>query len=204
VDSGGSQVFSPPAATLDTASMNPPGVTIDTPPRGDTAAFTGLVADMPPAETLRSIAEGQAISFRDNPERAEMLARALATTVRQEIERLECQRRNEPEWREQIDFLHAVADALDNIVTAISEARRAATPEAREQKFGEVGRLATSVAVAAKEFAERNYERVTDYGGYCIMTFLGTLLFTMTLGASPDVALAAQLAMLGLFGKKKE
>jgi len=131
-----------------------------------------------------------------------MLARALATTIREEIERLKDQRRNEPEWRDQIDFLELIAATLDQIVAAIAEARRAA-PEVREQRFSEVERLATSLATAARGFAERNYERVTDYGGYCVMTFLGTLLFTTALGASPDVALAAQIAMLGLFGKKK-
>jgi hypothetical protein len=231
LDSGGSQIFpaADPKATLETAPMKP-DATVNTPAGAfQSGAFQdgafqtggkinlearsggvahgagGMSVDADVASVQRRvIAQDRAVPFRDNAERAEMLARALATTIREEIRRLEDRRLNEPEWRDQIDFLRGVADALDNIVTAISDARRAATPEAREQKFSEVERLATSLAIAAKGFAERNYERVTDYGGYCIMTFLGTLLFTTALGASPDVALAAQMAMFGLFGKKKE
>jgi hypothetical protein len=130
-----------------------------------------------------------------------MLARALATTIRGEIERLNG--RNESEWRDQIDFLRAVADALDNIVAAISEARRADSPEKREQEFAEAERWASSVAKAAKDFAERNYDRVVDFGGFCTMTILSTLLFTQALGVSPDVAFVGAMGLLG-FGKKKD
>jgi len=163
------------------------------------AGAGGMIAnaDVAPAQR-RVIAQ-----FRDNPERAEMLARALATTVREEIERLEDQRRNEPEWRDQIDFLRFVANTLDNIAVAIAEARRAAVPDEREQKFAEAERWATSLAKAAKDFAERNYDRVVDFGGYCPMTVLGTLLFTQLLGVSPDVAFVGAMGLLG-FGKKKD
>jgi len=58
-------------------------------------------------------------------------------------------------------------------VAGISQARHAATPEERDQKFSEVERWATKVANAAKDFAERNYERVIDYGGYSAFVILG-------------------------------
>jgi hypothetical protein len=160
----------------------------------------GLTANADVASAQRRVIA----QFRENPERAEMLGRAWATKIRQEIERLEGQRRNEPEWRDQIDFLRAIADALDNIVTAISEARRAATPKERDQKFSEAERWATSLAKAAKGFAERNYERVTDYGGYSAFVILGTVLFTNMFGVPAEIAIGTQLALLGLSGKKKD
>ena len=229
LDSGGAQVFPPvppETGTIPLPSANS-AATVDTPAgaaagtasreiRLETGKYAleggsinagagGLIAnaDAVPGEKSRAGAEGRAISFRDNAERAEMLARALATTIREEIGRLKDQRRNEPEWREQIDFLHAVAGALDNIVAAISEARRAATPEERDQKFSEAERWATSLAKAAKDFAERNYERVIDYGGYCTITVLGTLLFTKMFGVSPEFAMAGTMALLGFSGRKK-
>jgi hypothetical protein len=107
-------------------------------------------ADVVSGERSRLTAEVRAISFRDNPERAEMLARAWATTIREEIKRLEDQRRNEPEWREQIDFLSAIADAFDKIAAAIAEGRRAATPAERDQKFSEAERWANSLAKAGQ------------------------------------------------------
>jgi hypothetical protein len=94
-------------------------------------------------------------------------------------------------------------DALDNIVAAISEARRAATPEERDEKFSEAERWASGLAKTAKDFAERNYERVTDYGGYCTMTVLSTLLFTTMFGVSPEFAMVSTMALLGFSGKKK-
>jgi hypothetical protein len=59
------------------------------------------------------------------------------------------------------------------------------------------------VAKAAKDFAERNYERVIDYGGYCTMTVLGTLLFTTMFGVSPEFALGSTMLLLGFSGKRK-
>jgi hypothetical protein len=143
-----------------------------------------------------------AVSVRDNAERAEMLARSLATTIREEIGRLKG--RNEPEWRDQIDFLELVAATLDQIAAAIVEARQARTAEEREKRFSEAEGLATSLAKAAKDFAERNYERMIDYGGYCTMTILSTLLFTQMLGVSPDVAFVGAMGLLGIPGKKKD
>jgi len=225
LDSGGSQVFPPlppanSAATVDTppGAFQPGAFQADafqtgTAPREirlETGKYAleegsinvgagGMAANADVASAQRRVTA----PFRDNPERAEMLARALATTIRQEIKRLEDQRRNEPEWRDEIDFLRGVADALDNIVAAIAGARRAATPEERDRKFTEAEHWATSLAKAGKDFAERNYERVVDFGGYCPMTVLGTLLFTQLLGVSPDVAFVGAMGLLG-FGKKKD
>jgi hypothetical protein len=221
LDSGGSQVFPPPEpkATLETAPMNqgatvntPAGAVADTAPR-EIRLETGEIRleGHPPdvaltgAGNLAAYADVYRVaSVRDNAERAEKLAGALAKTIRQEIQRLEDQRRNEREWRDQIDFLRTVANTLDNIVAAIAEARRAATPEERDQKFSEAERWATSLAKAAKDFAERNYERVVDYGGYCTMTILSTLLFTTMFGVSPEFALTSTMVLLGFSGKKKD
>ncbi len=141
--------------------------------------------------------------FRENAERAEALATALSTTIKQEIARLKDERRNDPERQTDIDFLEIVAATLDEIATTISEARRAATPEDREQKFAKAESLARSLADAGRNFAQRNYERVLDYGGYSLMTVLGTQLFAMMFGLPYEVALATQLLLLGLTGPKK-
>jgi hypothetical protein len=195
------------AATVDT----PPGAGAGTAPR-EIRLETGEIrlGGHPPdvaltgAGNLAAYADVYRVaSFRDNAERAEKLAGALATTIREEIRRLEDQRRNEPEWRGQIDFLRAVADTLDNIATAIAEARRAATPEEREQKLVEAERWAVSLAKAAKDFAERNYERIIDYGGYSLFAILGTQLFASMFGVPYEEALATQIALLGLSASKK-
>jgi hypothetical protein len=60
------------------------------------------------------------------------------------------------------------------------------------------------LAKAVKGFAERNYERVTDYGGYSAFVILGTVLFTNMFGVSAEIAIGTQLALLGLSGKKKD
>ncbi len=119
-------------------------------------------------------------------------------TIKQDIERLESKRLNEPAWQAQIDFLKLVSSTLDRIVTALGEARQAATPEDREQKFDQAQTLARRLASACRNFAEQNYERVVDYAGFSAFTVLGTLLFTQLFGVSPEVALAGQLALLGL------
>ena len=141
--------------------------------------------------------------FRDNAERAEELARALSTTVNRGIEQLENERRNEPEWQAEIDFLKVVSATLEQIADAISQARQAATPQIREQKFVEAETLASSFSKAMQNFAERNYERVLDFGGYLVLTMLGTQLFTTCLGVPPEEALATQLVLLGLGRPKK-
>jgi hypothetical protein len=102
-----------------------------------------------------------------------------------------------------IDFLEVVSSTLDEIAAAIGEARRAASPEDREQKFVHAETLARSLARAGRNFAERNYERVVDYGGYCVLTILGTQLFTTLFGVPPEEALLAQLTLLGFSNIKK-
>ena len=141
-------------------------------------------------------------AFRDNAERAETLARALSTTIKREIERLKAERPNEPERQAEIDFLEIVSTTLDAIASAIREARRATTPQDREQKFVEAETRASSLAKALRSFAERNYERVLDYGGYSVLTILGTQLFTALFGVPAEEALAVQLLLLGLPRKK--
>jgi hypothetical protein len=143
------------------------------------------------------------ISFRSNAERAEGLAHALAATIKREIERLKSERHNDPARQAEIDFLEVVSATLDEIAAAIREARRAATPQDREQKFVEAETLARRLAKAGRDFAERNYERITNYGGYSVLVILGTQLFVRLFGVPAEEALAAQLALLGLFGTKK-
>ncbi len=155
--------------------------------------------EAPPVATAAQLP----VSVRENAERAEKLARALSTILKQEIERLEDKRLNEPEWQTEIDFLKFVSASLDQIATAMGEARRSTTPEDREQKFNQAETLAKSLAGACRNFAERNYERVMDYAGFSAFTVLGTLLFTQWFGVSPEVALAGQLALLGLSRKPK-
>ena len=103
-------------------------------------------------------------AFRDNAERAEALAHALATTIKQEIERLKNERRNDSVGQAEIDFLEVVSATLDQIVDAIEQARQAVTSQDRDQKFAEAEKLASSLAKAGRDFAERNYERVVDFG----------------------------------------
>jgi hypothetical protein len=220
LNSGGPQVFPPAPPTVSQVPPANSAATVDTPP----AAVAGTAPREIRLETGKYALEGGAInagagnltayadvfradrrvavSVRDNAERAEMLARSLATTIREEIGRLKG--RNEPEWRDQIDFLELVAATLDQIAAAIVEARQARTAEEREKRFSEAEGLATSLAKAAKDFAERNYERMIDYGGYCTMTILSTLLFTQMLGVSPDVAFVGAMGLLGIPGKKKD
>jgi hypothetical protein len=169
------------------------------------AAFAGaggLAAnsDVVPGGSSRGIAQARAISFRDNVERAEILSRALAVAVREEIERLKHERRNDPEFT---DFLEFVATTLDQIGEAISQSRSAATPEDQEQELAEAETLAGSLAKAARDFAERNYERIIDYGGFSLFAILGTQLFASMFGVSYEEALATQIALLGLSAIKK-
>ena len=141
-------------------------------------------------------------AFRDNAERAEALAHALATTIKQEIERLKNERRNDSEGQAEIDFLEVVSATLDQIVDAIEQARQAVTSQDRDQKFAEAEKLASSLAKAGRDFAERNYERVVDFGGYSALAVLGTQLFTTLFGVPVAEALAAQLLLLGFTGVK--
>ena len=144
------------------------------------------------------------ISFRDNLERAESLARAASATVKRAIDELKSKRLNEPEWQSEIDFLSLVSSTLDQIADAISDARRATTPEDREPKLIQAETLAGGLAKACRDFAERNYERVINYAGYSAFTILGTLLFTQLFPLSAQEALAAQLVLLGLSGGPKK
>jgi hypothetical protein len=143
-------------------------------------------------------------TFRENAERAETLAHALATTINREVERLKNERLNDPNRQAEIDFLEAVSATLDQIATAIGEARRAAAPQDRDQKFSEAETLAGGLAKACRDFAERNYERITDYGGCSVFVALGTLFFVNLFGVSPEFAMGAQLALLGLSGGTKK
>jgi len=136
------------------------------------------------------------VSVRENAERAEALAWALSTTIKQEIDRLQ------PAKQSEIKFLETVSEMLDNLASAINEARRAATSQDREQKFAKADTLAGSLAKAAREFAEVNSERVVDYGGYSALVILGTELFANMFGVSASEAQAAQLALLGLSSAK--
>jgi len=136
------------------------------------------------------------VSVRENAERAEALAWALSTTIKQEINRLQ------PEKQSEIKFLEAVSEVLDNLASAINEAKRATTSQDREQKFAKVGTVAGSLAKTALEFAETNSERVVDYGGYSALVILGTELFANMCGVSASEAQAAQVALLGLSGGK--
>ena len=65
---------------------------------------------------------------RENAERAEALAWALSATIKQEVDRLQ------PEKQSEIKFLEAVSEMLDNLASAINEAKRATTSQDREQK----------------------------------------------------------------------
>jgi hypothetical protein len=190
--SGGSPVSRDPPLVLSKAAAEDKSVGLGSVPP-HSIELSGPNSS-PPTSGTRSVGA----SFRDNAEGAETLARALSTAIKEEIERLEDKRRNEPEWQAQIDFLKFVSASLEQIATAIGEARRSATPEDREQKFNRAETLAKSLAGACRNFAERNYERVLDYAGFSAFTVLGTLLFTQLFGVSPEVALAGQLALLGL------
>jgi hypothetical protein len=107
-------------------------------------------------------------------------------------------RLNDPDRQKVIDFLEMVSATFDEIADATREARLAATPQVREEKFVEAETLASSLARAGRNFAERNYERVLDNGGYCTLAILGTQLFVSLFGVPPEEAMAAQLALLGL------
>jgi hypothetical protein len=115
-----------------------------------------------PGESSHGIAQDRAISFRDNVERAGILSRALAATVREEIGRLKHERRNDPEFT---DFLEFVATTLDQIAEAISQSRSAATPQGQEQELAKAETLAGSLAKAARAFAEHNYEQLLTMVG---------------------------------------
>ncbi len=175
--SGSVEVFPPPASLAATAGT--PDVALD-------AASVGAGKTSP------------RISFRQDAERAETLALALSATIKQQIEQLKNKRHNEPERQAEIDFLKIVSITLDEIAAAIGRARRAATPEGREQEFVKAETLASSLADAGRNFAQRNYERVLDYGGNLVMTILGTQLFAMMFGVSYEEALVTQLALLGI------
>ena len=121
-------------------------------------------------------------------------------TVREEIERLKHERRNDPEFT---DFLEFVGTTLDQIAEAISQSRLAATPQGQEQELAKAETLAGSLAKAARAFAERNYERIIDYGGYSLFAILGTQLFASMFGVPYKKVLATQIALLGLSASKK-
>jgi hypothetical protein len=197
------EVYEPPVA---------PAVSTNTPPSAGTAPESaasslmqgqgGLHAN-PTVVSPRELARPElGISFREHAEQAERLAEALSRTIKREIERLENEGRNEPAWQDEIDFLKLVAATLDQIAVAIREARQATTQEDRERKFSKAETLAHKLAKAGREFAERNYARVIDYGGYTAFVILGTQLLVSWFGVPAAEALAAQLALLGLSGKK--
>jgi hypothetical protein len=133
---------------------------------------------------------------QENTERAEGLAWALSATIKQEIDRLQ------PERQAEIKFLEAVSETLDEIANAINKASRGATSEDRQQEFAKTETLAGSLAKLAREFAEANYERLVDYGGYSVLVILGTELFANMFGVSANDALGAQRALLGLSSGK--
>jgi ribosome-associated translation inhibitor RaiA len=142
------------------------------------------------------------VSFRDHAEAAEKLAEALSRQIKREVERLESAGHNEPAWQDEIDFLKFVSSTLDQIAMAIRQARQAATPDAQAREFAEAETLASKLAKAGRDFAERNYERVIDYGCYSTFVILGTPLFVNLFGVPATEALLAQLALLGLSSKK--
>jgi hypothetical protein len=162
------------------------------------AGESGLHADINVVPPSARLSTGPTVSYRDNPEGAESLTRALSATVKGEIERLESKRLNEPEWQDQIDFLKFVSLTLDQIATAIGEARQAATADAREEKLKETETLAQTLARECRGFAERNRKRVVDFDGFSAFTILGTLLYTQMLGVPAADAMWAQLALLGI------
>jgi hypothetical protein len=98
--------------------------------------------------------------------------------------------------------LEVISTTLDKIASAIHEARQAATPQDREEKFTEAESLFGSLAKACRSFAERHYEQVIDYGGYSVLACLGTLFLTTAFGVPADKALATQLLLLGFAEKK--
>jgi hypothetical protein len=55
---------------------------------------------------------------------------------------------------------------------------------------------------ASRDFAERNYERVVGYAGFYLLTIFGTLFLTRLFDVPADLALGAQLVLLGLPDKK--
>lgn len=202
------------AALLDSGSQVLPPPEHIAPPRGDPPAreisinrtnelATRNSAAAPSPEKLVVQTTRISRAFRDNAERAELLARALSTSIRNEIERLKGERRNDLERQAQIDFLEVISATLNEIADVIHEARQAATPQDREQKFAEAETLARRLAKAGRDFAERNYDRITDYGGYSVLVILGTQLFVSLFGVPVEEAVAAQLALLGLSGAKK-
>jgi hypothetical protein len=166
----------------------------------------GLIAqaNVPLGAAPLEIGKSTRISFRDNLERAESLARAASATIKRAIEQIKSKQLNEPEWQDEIDFLEFLSSTLDQIDAAIGDARRAATSEDREQKLVQAETLATSLANACRNFAERNYDRVVDYAGYSAFAILGTLFFTELFPMSVEDALAAQLVLLGLSGSTKK
>ena len=176
----------------------PEPVSVTVPPSTTLSGQGSLHADA----TIRA-RPARRTSFREHAEEAERLTEALSRTINRGIERLENERHNEPAWRDEIDFQKLVSTTLDQIAAAIREARQAATADARERKFAEAEKLAGKLAKAGRDFAERNYERVINYGGNSVLVILGTTLFTNMFGLSAEDALAAQLALLGLSGAKK-
>jgi hypothetical protein len=188
ISSGPTEVFPPPQS---------PSVPVS---RGEAAGTSSAEAT---SSVIGTQTQSQRISFRENAERAEMLAQALSTTIKRQVEQLRSERHNETGWHAEIDFLEGVSATLDEIAAAIREARRATTSEDREKKFIEAETLASRLAKAGREFAERNYERVVDYGGYSTLVILGTGFFTTLFGVSAEAALATQLVLLGLSGPKK-
>lgn len=183
LDGGGTQVFSNPAQQDD-----------DIPPI--------TIAGAPAVDVIKEQVR-PAPRFRENLEHAEAKSRWLASTVRGLIDLLKSERRNDPERQAEIDFLEFVASGLERIADAIQEARRATNDEDKEQKLSEVPTIAGSVAGACRDFAQRNYERITDYSGYSAFITLGTLFFVNLFGVSPEFAMETQLALLGLAHLKK-
>jgi hypothetical protein len=156
----------------------------------------------PASLNLRGVSSS-VYTFREKAEGAEKLAQALSTTVRDEIERQKNVRPNDPERQAEIEFLEFVSISLDQIAAAIHQARQAATPQEQELKYVEAETLATRLAKVGRDFAERNYERITNYGGYSALVILGTQLFVSLFGVPAEDALTAQLALLGLSSIKK-
>jgi hypothetical protein len=139
---------------------------------------------------------------RDRAEDAERLTGALKRSVGEGVGRLKERRLNDPEYAAAIDFLMSVEAILGQIEDAIREARQSHSPAQAEEKFRRAETLAESLAQAARDYAQNNYDRVIDFGGNTLFVVLGTGLFTTLFGVSPDLAFAGQLALMNLLPKK--
>ena len=123
--------------------------------------------------------------LRDRAEDAERLTLALGRSVAEEIDRLESERRNDPDTALAIGFLKMVAALLEEIANAIRDARQAHSPVKKEEKFERAETLVESLAQAAREYAENNYDRIINYGGNTLFVVLGTAMFAALFRVHP-------------------